>query len=176
MVISAKYPGKCGVCGAAIQVGTQVEWSKGSGARHVSCPTGVPAPAPAKVRAPRVYVDPKIVGVESPMASRFEGSTNFREPDEQVGTSTWLRTGKVLLAVVVVGYYRATYLRSEEAEDMGHYGLRNGYYGTVYYRDATVAEYEALQLARFRAEGTCQAVGAALVAGVVAIASVAKAA
>ena len=37
MTIRAKYAGTCGECGQAIQVGAQVEWSKGSPARHTAC-------------------------------------------------------------------------------------------------------------------------------------------
>lgn len=38
MTIIAKYPGKCSVCGAAIQVGQQIEWEKGKGSAHATCP------------------------------------------------------------------------------------------------------------------------------------------
>ena len=38
MVIKAKYKGKCKKCGSEIQVGEEIEWSRETGARHVSCP------------------------------------------------------------------------------------------------------------------------------------------
>ena len=37
MTITAKYPGTCPTCQKAIQPGQQVEWSKGSKARHTDC-------------------------------------------------------------------------------------------------------------------------------------------
>lgn len=36
-MITAKFPGKCSVCGGAIRKGEQVEWAKGEGARHTGC-------------------------------------------------------------------------------------------------------------------------------------------
>jgi hypothetical protein len=36
VVIAAKWRGKCRVCGVVLQVGSQIEWTKGTGARHVS--------------------------------------------------------------------------------------------------------------------------------------------
>lgn len=39
MTITAKYPGRCRKCGGAIAVGNQIDWERGSGAAHVSCPT-----------------------------------------------------------------------------------------------------------------------------------------
>jgi len=38
MTITAKYSGKCMKCGGHISAGTQIEWEKGSGAKHVKCP------------------------------------------------------------------------------------------------------------------------------------------
>jgi hypothetical protein len=35
MVILAKWPGKCRMCGAAMPPGTPIEWTKEGGARHV---------------------------------------------------------------------------------------------------------------------------------------------
>lgn len=37
MTITAKYPSTCAVCGRRIQVGEQIEWKKGSPARHTGC-------------------------------------------------------------------------------------------------------------------------------------------
>ena len=36
MVILAKWPGRCRLCGVAMPPGTQIEWTKETGARHVS--------------------------------------------------------------------------------------------------------------------------------------------
>jgi hypothetical protein len=37
MTITARYASTCPICSARIVPGTQVEWRKGSPARHVSC-------------------------------------------------------------------------------------------------------------------------------------------
>lgn len=41
--ITAKYPGRCRVCGKRIHVGQQIYWAKGSKARHVDCAEAVAA-------------------------------------------------------------------------------------------------------------------------------------
>lgn len=38
VVIRAKYDGKCRKCGQSIRAGEQIEWSRESGAGHVTCP------------------------------------------------------------------------------------------------------------------------------------------
>jgi hypothetical protein len=38
MFIKAKYHGVCKKCGSEIRVGEEIEWSRGSGARHTICP------------------------------------------------------------------------------------------------------------------------------------------
>lgn len=46
MTITAKYAGKCSVCGGAIHVGSKIEWAKGAGSKHAGCAGGtVSAPA-----------------------------------------------------------------------------------------------------------------------------------
>jgi hypothetical protein len=47
MTITAKYAGKCRVCGEAIVVGEKIEWSKSGGARHTSC-AGKSTSAPSR--------------------------------------------------------------------------------------------------------------------------------
>jgi hypothetical protein len=37
MLIKAKFPSRCAGCGKTIDVGAQIEWEKGSGARHPEC-------------------------------------------------------------------------------------------------------------------------------------------
>jgi len=48
MTITAKYASKCATCGQAIPVGAQIEWSKGSPARHTSCAAAPATAAPKK--------------------------------------------------------------------------------------------------------------------------------
>jgi hypothetical protein len=38
MTITARYSGKCSKCGGRINAGETIEWEKGSGASHVTCP------------------------------------------------------------------------------------------------------------------------------------------
>jgi hypothetical protein len=46
MVIAAKFASVCPCCSARIVPGTQVEWSKGSPARHTACAQGPAADMP----------------------------------------------------------------------------------------------------------------------------------
>lgn len=39
MLITAKFASKCSCCGQSIAVGSKVEWSQGSPAKHVACAT-----------------------------------------------------------------------------------------------------------------------------------------
>ena len=51
MLITAKFASSCPCCRQPIQVGSKIEWSKGSPARHVACATGastVSAARPAR--------------------------------------------------------------------------------------------------------------------------------
>lgn len=47
MTITARYPGKCNRCGRSIQVGDQINWVKGVGSEHVTCPTAKTSAAAA---------------------------------------------------------------------------------------------------------------------------------
>jgi hypothetical protein len=51
MIITAKYPSSCACCRQPIQVGSKIEWSKGSPAKHAACAAGS-APPTVTVRAP----------------------------------------------------------------------------------------------------------------------------
>ncbi len=53
MTIISKFPGICRACGGRIQPGTEIEWAKGEGARHVRCAPGSSAPAPARAQSVR---------------------------------------------------------------------------------------------------------------------------
>ena len=54
MIITAKFASVCPCCSQRIDVGSKVEWTKGSKARHVAC-TGSAAKssAPARRSSPR---------------------------------------------------------------------------------------------------------------------------
>jgi hypothetical protein len=49
MIITAKFASRCSCCRQPIAVGSKIEWSKGSPARHVACAQGssVDSAAPA---------------------------------------------------------------------------------------------------------------------------------
>lgn len=105
-----------------------------------------------KERAPRL---PKFVGERGAYQGRFEASKQNRTPHVAMGGSCWLRDGGKRIAVVLVGYEPAQYISSDLAEDMGHYDMASGYYGTAHYRAATREEYEALQAKSPREDGVC---------------------
>lgn len=87
-----------------------------------------------------------LVGKRSELCADFTGSKHNRKPNESIGDSQWLKHNGERIAVVLVGFELASYLRSDDAEDMGHYGVKSGYYGVKYFRPATLDEYQALQV------------------------------
>lgn len=99
----------------------------------------------------------QIVGERGPYSSRFEASKHNRTPGRELGSTSWLRHAGKRIAVVLVGYQSATYIRGEDAEDMGEYDLRSGWYGMAYHRAAMKAEYDALQARVPRPDGVCVA-------------------
>lgn len=101
------------------------------------------------------------VGERSAIHSRFEGSRDNRKPSRNVGDVCWLKHGGQRIAFVVVGYELASYLRGEDAEDMGHFDIKNGWYGTLFYRRATLAEAQELQSREPREDAVMPAASAA---------------
>jgi hypothetical protein len=51
VVITAKFASVCPCCNGRIQVGSQVEWSKGAKAKHVACPAAPAASESSKSSA-----------------------------------------------------------------------------------------------------------------------------
>ena len=41
MQITAKFNGKCRLCGESLPKGSRIEWSRGEGAKHVQCDPNV---------------------------------------------------------------------------------------------------------------------------------------
>lgn len=71
MTITAKFPGKCRKCGAAIEVGEQIEWIKGVGSEHVSCD-------------PNAELDHWIATIDTPTLVQVEaGLHKVLDSDEQ---------------------------------------------------------------------------------------------
>ncbi len=69
VVLVAKWRGKCRVCGCAIPPGTQIEWTKDGGARHLTpeeCEVArlTPPPVDAPLRGPGVELPEERARVE----------------------------------------------------------------------------------------------------------------
>lgn len=156
MHIVAKFASKCPACAKPIAAGMTVEWSKGSPARHVDCSAAPAAAAPTtRARAPRAPRLPKLIGIESDVSASFEGSKSFRDPGRELGSLSWLKMRGQRVAVVLVGWSPAQWVPGDVREDMGDYsgGGRGAYLGVLYFRRATLAEYETLQASSPRADG-----------------------
>jgi hypothetical protein len=95
--------------------------------------------------AQRLGAKDGLVGERSELCADFEASRSERHPGKPVGHLQWLKTRNQRIAVVLVGFELATFLRGEDAEDMGHFDVRSGWYGTLYFRPATLAEATGLQ-------------------------------
>lgn len=86
-----------------------------------------------------------LVGERGDVSSQFEGSKTDRKPSYEVGDTRWLKVRGERKAMTVIGYELAGYVSEDDWEDMGHYGKRSGWYGSIYYREATADEAVALQ-------------------------------
>ena len=62
MTITAKFPGTCAACGAAIQPGQQIEWQRGEKPRHANCGTERAPAAPAKQQEKAPGLDAVVAG------------------------------------------------------------------------------------------------------------------
>lgn len=98
---------------------------------------------------------PSLVGSEAEYQVMFAASKHDRTPQREIGALAWLKVEAARIAVVVTGYVPAQYISSDSAEDMGHFDMESGYYGTLYYRAATVEEWATLQAQDPRDDGAC---------------------
>jgi hypothetical protein len=138
MVITARFASVCPRCNARIAVGSQVEWNKGSPAKHVSC-RSEPQPAVA------VAVAPYMRTVKWEPCKRASLHSAIGEV-LVVGAGRWasLRTGAEAEplregeAVVVAGQ-EARYESQEDNEDMGDMSGA-GWIVTLFLRRATAEE------------------------------------
>jgi len=48
MTITAKFPGKCALCGERFAAGTQINWRKGEPSSHAACAAKLPTAAEAE--------------------------------------------------------------------------------------------------------------------------------
>jgi uncharacterized OB-fold protein len=55
MTITARYASRCASCGQAVTPGQQIEWTKGSPARHTDCqsPAAAPVASVSSSKRPR---------------------------------------------------------------------------------------------------------------------------
>ena len=74
VVVAAKWAGKCRLCGIVIPPGTQIEWTRDSGARHLTpeeCEVArlTPPPVEAPMRGPGVELPDERARVEQLLLS-----------------------------------------------------------------------------------------------------------
>jgi hypothetical protein len=87
-----------------------------------------------------------VVGERSDIQVEYTASRQDRKPACTLGSTRWIKHQGERIACTLIGYETAVFVRGEDAEDMGHYGVRDGWYGVAYYRTATDAEQSALEL------------------------------
>lgn len=112
MRINARFSSICPACHRSIEVGTQVEWTKGSQARHVACPTPTttstePKPAATSTESAPIRIIRRC-GWQKPAIDSEVGIT-FR-----IGPKGGEHAGQV---VTVVKQSRS-YMSRDDAEDM----------------------------------------------------------
>ena len=97
MTIIAKFPGTCRKCGHAIKAGQEINWTKGEGSEHVTCPAPAAKPATAQTQAA-----PQ--GIVKVFTSRDRGAISngytFKTKDGQILTvihvaSRWINQNEV---------------------------------------------------------------------------------
>lgn len=136
----------------SVEVGVAVTVETKAGARKTETVTavveatdrGTLCRVAQRERKPRAPRQPSFVGERGEFQSEFRGERDDRAPRRKIGDSCYLKHRGERIPVVVVGYEPAQYVRSEDAEDMGHYGVDSGYYGALHYRRADEAEAAAL--------------------------------
>lgn len=74
MTITAKYAGTCKKCGGHISVGDKIEWERGTGASHCTCPA---APATAKMAAIRRRPAPRSRPARKRLTCRSCGQSGY---------------------------------------------------------------------------------------------------
>lgn len=119
MVIKAKYEGKCKLCGGRINVGDEIEWVKGEGARHITCPD---RPEPVQDNKPRQ------------MKSRFDSKCCKCGLKIMAGEEIFYQQGKGAWHVDCTGAKEQASKRAAErkAEAPWSIGCGSGYGGQPY--------------------------------------------
>lgn len=138
MTIRAKYSGTCTRCGGRINPGEMIEWSRGAGSRHVTCPTAAVEAKSAFDAAPIHFGTVGRYREEAPTV----GST-FREHDHGI--------------ITVVGV-QAHYVSPDWAADNDWFDLEDGgYQFSVAARPATEKEAAPILAAEAKREARRQA-------------------
>jgi len=140
--MQAKFAGKCGKCGRAIRVGDPIDWSRDSGARHLSC-LGAAGDARARATPVRTPAAPRKAGTHDGAVEQLQSWEDGRPvASKEIGRTFRVgkRGGKVAGQIVtVIGAEVGDRVSAEDAEDMGHYD-GGGYPLTTWVRLATEAE------------------------------------
>jgi len=126
MTITAKFQGTCKKCGGKIAAGEQIEWSKGQGSQHITCPAVSASNGPAK--AAPTPADPNAIKI-----SQGSGYGGREYHPGQV-----LRHAKHGLIIVVSASKR--YFREEDEGMSFGVGDESGYIYSATCRPATEAE------------------------------------
>jgi hypothetical protein len=156
MIITARFDSSCPKCGGHIASGTRVEWSKGTKACHVTCPTrsGTPASTP-KSPAPKqpTFREPSVTEAPFVRHEKWEPCKRAALPD-LTGTvmvagafkRSWAslrdgvsddpaREGEAFFVVAQKAFYES----AEDNEDMGDMS-GPGWQVALYLRRATATE------------------------------------
>lgn len=150
MKIQARFESRCPACGDRIQVGSTVEWSKGSAARHVDCqkaraerPVQAVAPAaPAKVARVPAEADAPYMAREKWAPCKRAGLRSAAGETRLYTNPITARSGDTdatAVGVFTVVGQTEVYESAEDNEDMGDM-LGAGWHVTLYLRRATPEE------------------------------------
>lgn len=90
--------------------------------------------------------EPALTGERTDIIVQFTASRSDRKPADRIGDTKWIKHRGERIACTLVGYEAASFVRGEDAEDMGHYGVRDGWYGIAYYQPTTEAEQAAMEM------------------------------
>lgn len=150
MLIVSKFPGTCTACKGSISVGDRIQWEKGKGSSHVTCPKASTRPTvatrPSAAAPSSRWIEPDKALCPVQIVER----RGWSKPDVDDRVGDFLRTAKNRPAhlhpntVVAVVAQKRNYLSRDDAEDIA--GPDDAGWSVVLYcRLATDAEKEAYE-------------------------------
>jgi len=151
MSMRAKFPGTCRKCGTNFSVGTLIEWSKGAGSTHVTCPSGATTSTtrPAPATAVSIELAPFEVAEKWEPSKRFifdarreaviGEAQNYPKRGPLVRGATGAAQQAPTGLYVVVGTSAGRWESAEQNEDMGDMS-GPGWHVTLYLRAANAEE------------------------------------